>query len=79
MFQKICWEEPEKQKTRSPPGAGIIPKQCPMERTEKDVIEKSGQLTGGIRAGLKNTSKLPWLDGSRLTALVLNRLILHLL
>jgi hypothetical protein len=34
MFQKICWEEPEKQKTRSPPGAGIIPKQCPMERVE---------------------------------------------
>src|ERR1039457_7720392 len=31
LFQKICWEEPEKQKTRSPPGAGIIPKQCPME------------------------------------------------
>src|ERR1039457_5467080 len=36
LFQKICWEEPEKQKTRSPPGAGIIPKQCPMERVEME-------------------------------------------
>jgi len=36
LLQKNCWEEPEKQKMRSPLGAGIIPKQCPMERVETE-------------------------------------------
>ena len=35
LFQKICWEEPQKAEDAKLPGAGIIPKRCPMKRAQR--------------------------------------------